>query len=30
VRAKPQPFTIASNQTVHIDMHIDTDNSRSG
>jgi hypothetical protein len=24
VRAKPQPFTIASNQTVHLDMDIDT------
>ena len=24
VRAKPQPFTIISNQTVHIDMNIDT------
>jgi hypothetical protein len=30
VRAKPQPFTIVSNQTVHIDMHIDADHSRSG
>ena len=30
VRAKPQPFTIASNQTVRIDMHIDADHSRSG
>ena len=30
VHAKPQPFTIASNQTVRIDMHIDTDHSRSG
>ena len=30
VRAKPQPFTVVSNQTVHIDMHIDTDHSRSG
>jgi hypothetical protein len=29
VRAKPQPFTIASNQTVRIDMHIDADHSRS-
>ena len=29
VHAKPQPFTIASNQTVRIDMHIDTDHSRS-
>jgi hypothetical protein len=29
VRAKPQPFTVVSNQTVHIDMHIDTDHSRS-
>jgi hypothetical protein len=24
VRAKPQPFTIVSNQTVHVDMNIDT------
>jgi hypothetical protein len=24
VRAKPQPFTVASNQTVHVDMNIDT------
>ena len=24
VRAKPQPFTIISNQTVHVDMSIDT------
>jgi hypothetical protein len=24
VRAKPQPFTVVSNQTVHIDMDIDT------
>jgi hypothetical protein len=24
VRAKPQPFTITSNQTVHVDMNIDT------
>jgi hypothetical protein len=30
VRAKPQPFTVVSNQIVHIDMHIDTDHSRSG
>ncbi len=30
VRAKPQPFTVVSNQTVHIDMHIDADHSRSG
>jgi hypothetical protein len=30
VRAKPQPFTIVSNQTVRIDMHIDADHSRSG
>jgi hypothetical protein len=30
VRAKPQPFTVVSNQTVRIDMHIDTDHSRSG
>ncbi len=29
VRAKPQPFTIVSNQTVRIDMHIDADHSRS-
>src|SRR5438034_7007705 len=24
VRTKPQPFTVASNQTVHLDMDIDT------
>jgi hypothetical protein len=24
VRAEPQPFTIVSNQTVHVDMNIDT------
>lgn len=24
VRAKPQPFTVASNHTVHVDMNIDT------
>ncbi|PYK10116.1 MAG: hypothetical protein DME61_04450, partial [Verrucomicrobia bacterium] len=24
VRAAPQPFTVASNQTVHLDMNIDT------
>ncbi len=24
VRAKPQRFTVASNQTVHVDMSIDT------
>jgi hypothetical protein len=24
VRAKPQPFTVVSNQTVHVDMDIDT------
>jgi hypothetical protein len=24
VRAKPQPFTVASNQTVHVDMNVDT------
>jgi len=24
VRAKPQPFTVALNQTVHVDMSIDT------
>lgn len=24
VRAKPQPFTVAANQTVHLDMVIDT------
>ena len=29
VRAKPQTFTIVSNQTVRIDMYIDTDHSRS-
>jgi hypothetical protein len=29
VRAKPQPFTIVSNQTVRIDTRIDADHSRS-
>ena len=29
VRATPQPFTIVSNHTVRVDMHIDTDHSRS-
>jgi hypothetical protein len=29
VRSKPQPFTVVSNQTVRIDMDIDTDHSRS-
>jgi len=24
LRATPQPFTVASNQTVHVDMNIDT------
>jgi uncharacterized surface anchored protein len=24
VRAKPQPFTVVSNQTVHVDLNIDT------
>jgi hypothetical protein len=24
IRAKPQPFTVVSNQTVHVDMDIDT------
>jgi len=24
VRAAPQPFTVTSNQTVHVDMNIDT------
>ena len=24
LRAKPQPFTVASNQTAHVDMNIDT------
>jgi uncharacterized surface anchored protein len=24
LRAKPQPFTVASNQTVRVDMNIDT------
>jgi hypothetical protein len=24
LRAKPQPFTVVSNQTVHVDMNIDT------
>jgi hypothetical protein len=28
LRAKPQPFTIVSNQTVRVDMNIDTDHSR--
>src|SRR5213082_247400 len=29
VRATAQPFTIVSNHTVRVDMHIDTDHSRS-
>jgi hypothetical protein len=24
IRARPQPFTVVSNQTVHVDMNIDT------
>lgn len=24
IRASPQPFTVVSNQTVHVDMHVDT------
>jgi hypothetical protein len=24
VRAKPQPFTVVANETVHVDMHMDT------
>jgi len=28
VRAKPQPFTVVSNQTVRVDMDIDTDHWR--
>ena len=24
VRATPQPFTVVANQTVHVDMNIDT------
>ena len=24
IRATPQPFTVVSNQTVHVDMNIDT------
>jgi hypothetical protein len=30
VSAKPQPFTVVSNQTVRVDMNIDTDHWRSG
>jgi hypothetical protein len=30
VRWKPQPFTVVSNQTVRVDMDIDTDHWRSG
>ena len=29
VRAKPRPFKVVSNQTVRVDMDIDTDHSRS-
>jgi hypothetical protein len=29
LRAKPQPFTVVSNQTVRVDMYVDTDHSRS-
>ena len=29
LRAKPQPFTVVSNQTVRVDMDIDTNHSRS-
>ena len=29
VRAKPQPFTVVSNQTVRVDMDIDTDHWRA-
>ena len=30
VSAKPQPFTVVSNQTVRVDMTIDTDHWRAG
>ena len=30
VRWKPQPFTVVSNQTVRVDMDIDTDHWRAG
>src|SRR4029077_4039930 len=30
LRAKAQPFTVASNQTVRVDMAIDTDHWRAG
>ena len=30
LRAKPQPFTVASNQTVRVDMEIYTDHWRAG
>jgi len=30
VRWKPQPFTVVSNQTVRVDMTIDTDHWRAG
>ncbi len=30
LRAKPQPFTVVSNQTVRVDMNIDTDHWRAG
>ena len=29
LRAKPQPFTVVSNQTVRVDMNIDTDHWRA-
>jgi hypothetical protein len=29
VRAKARPFTVVSNQTVHVDMNIELDHSRS-
>jgi hypothetical protein len=30
IRAKPQPFTVVSNQTVRVDMDIHTDHWRAG
>ena len=30
LRCKPQPFTVVSNQTVRVDMDIDTDHWRAG
>jgi hypothetical protein len=30
LRAKPQPFTVVSNQTVRVDFYIDTDHWRAG